>query len=366
MRVAIVHYWLVNMRGGERVIEALLELYPDADLFTNIYAPAELSPRITARRVVTTFVDRLPGARRAMAWFLPLMPLALEQLDLSEYDLVISSESGPAKGIVTRPDALHVCYCHSPMRYVWDLFPLYRARAGFLARRLMPLAVHYLRLWDQASARRPNIVIANSSHTKRRVAAFWHRDAEIIHPPVETGRFRRASARGDYFLCLGQLEPYKRVDIAIDACESLGVPLVVIGEGTEMRALKRRARSFTRFLGRQPDDVVDRHLAECRALLFPGEEDFGIVPVEAMSAGRPVIAYGHGGALDSVRDGETGILFTEQSPKGMADAIQRFVATEASFDPARIVAHASRFDRRVFQEKFDAMVRRTLGSLHLD
>lgn len=358
-KVAIVHYWLVDRRGGERVVEALCELYPQADLFTNVYDPRPFAQTLAGHRVRTTFVNALPFARRMLEPYLPLMPLALEQLDLRGYDLVISSESGPAKGVITAPDALHVCYTHSPMRYAWDMYPHYLAEAGWVKRLAMRPLMHYLRLWDQASAHRPDVVLANSVHTRARIAKYWRREADVLPPPVEVERFAALGERtpaGDYYLCAGQLMGYKRVDLAVDAFAQLGLPLVVAGTGPELARLRVRAPANVRFTGWIPDDELARTIAGCRALVFPGEEDFGIVPVEAMAAGRPVIAYRRGGALDTVIDGETGVLFDEQTCDSLVAAVRRFEAARRTFDARRIARHAREFDRARFLERFAKVV----------
>lgn len=366
LKVAIVHYWLIDRRGGERVVEALCELYPQADLFTNVYDPSVFAESLAGHRVQTTFVNALPFATRMREPYLPLMPLALEQLDLRGYDLVISSESGPAKGVIVAPDALHVCYCHSPMRYAWDLYPEYLAGVGAFKRLMMRPLTHYLRLWDQASAQRPDVVVANSTHTQKRVKKYWRREAEVVPPPVEVERFSSAAAgaaAGDYYLCAGQLEGYKRVDLAVAAFNELGLPLVVAGTGPQLDALRRQAKPNITFRGWMADVDLARTIAGCRALVFPGEEDFGIVPVEAMAAGRPVIAFRRGGALDSVREGETGIFFDEQTPASLVAAVRRFETERQQYDPARIVAHAREFDRARFIARFAAVVDRARGQV---
>lgn len=365
MKVAIVHYWLIDRRGGERVVEALCELYPQADLFTNIHDPAPFAETLAGHRVRTTFVGRLPWARRLRQPYLPLMPLALEQLDLSGYDLVISSESGPAKGVIVAPDAMHLCYCHSPMRYVWDLYPHYLATAGLLKRLAMRALTHYLRQWDHASAQRPDVIVANSRHTRRRIGRYWRREAEIIPPPVDVERFAAAgsaTAPGAYYLCAGQLESYKRVDLAVEAFNALGLPLVIAGTGPELRALRRRAAANITFLGWTSDEELVRTVAGSRALVFPGEEDFGIVPVEAMAAGRAVIAYGRGGARDTVVAGETGLFFDEPTAASLAAAVRRFEAERDRYDAGRIARHARRFDRSHFIERMAAAVERLRAS----
>lgn len=359
MKVAIVHYWLTSMRGGEKVVEALCELFPQADIFTNVYSPDRVSETIRRHRVQTTFVNRLPFAPRIRA-YLALMPLALEQLDLRGYDLVISTESGPAKGIVPPLDATHICYCLSPMRYAWDLYPEYLASAGWLSRFLMRPAMHYMRLWDFATAARVDHFATISEHTKKRIAKYYRRDSEILYPPVDTHRFRPGGERGDFYLVVGATEAYKRVDLAVQAFNRLGRPLVVIGEGPEDRRLRRLGGKNVTFLGAQPDEVLRKHYASCRALVFPGEEDFGIVPVECMASGRPVIAYARGGALDTVREGETGLFFREQTVDSLVDAVLRFERREPELSPQQIAEHARAFDREHFKARFGAMVERVM------
>ncbi len=359
MRVAIVHYWLCKMRGGEAVIEALCEMFPEADLFTHVYDEEAMSATIRKHRVTTTFINKLPAAKKLYQTYLPLMPHALEALDLSAYDLVISSESGPAKGVITRPDALHLCYCHSPMRYLWDQYHAYRRTAGFAARLAMPILFPPLRQWDVTSAARVDHFIANSTSVAERIRKYWRREADVIAPPVSVARFG-PKRREDFYLYVGELAPYKRADLAIEACTRMHRKLVVIGDGSEAKALQRRAGPSVTFLGRASDEVVADHYARCRAFLFPAEEDFGIVAVEAMASGRPVIAFGRGGARDSVIDGETGLFFQEQSVDAMAAAITRFEARENAFDDERIQAHARQFSREAFKR---AMARKIIALL---
>lgn len=358
MKVAIVHYWLVSMRGGEKVIEALCDLYPQADIYTHVYDPEAISEKIRRHRIYTTFIAKLPLAKRWYQRYLGLMPLALEQLDLSVYDLVISSESGPAKGVITSPDALHLCYCHSPMRYLWDMYPLYRRRAGWLTRVLMVPTFHYMRFWDQLSAGRVDHFLANSRYIARRIDKTYRRPAEVIHPPVAIEDFRPGGAPDDFYLMLGQLVAYKRPDLAIAAFNRSGRHLLVIGEGEEYESLRKQAGPNIEFLGRQPFDVIQDHYARTQALIFPGTEDFGIVPVEAMASGRPVIAYGHGGILDTVRDGVTGFLFSEPSPEALNAAVDRYETARSQLDPATIRRHAEGFSEPRFKREFTALVER--------
>lgn len=352
-RVLLVHYWLVGMRGGERVLESFCRMFPDADILTHVVEPTKISDTLAAHRIRTTFIQSLPFARRRYQSYLPLMPGALEAEDLRGYDLVVSSEAGPAKGVIPPPDASHLCYCHSPMRYLWDQFAVYRAEAGPLARLAMPLLSPGLRRWDVITAARVDRFVANSPHVADRIRAYWRRGARVVHPPVAVDDFRPVSAqeRGDFYLWAGELAPYKRPDIAIDVFRRLGRPFVMIGGPAKTaKALARRAGPRTRVLGPTSFDTLRDHLARCRALIFPGEEDFGIVPVEAMASGRPVIAYGRGGALETVRQGETGVLYEDPSAEGLAAAIERFEASGLEHrDPHAIAAHARRFAEPRFQ-----------------
>jgi glycosyltransferase involved in cell wall biosynthesis len=343
MRVAIVHYWLVNMRGGEKVLEALCQLYPQADVFTHVFDPSAMSELIRSRRVTTSFINALPGAKKFYRQYLPLMPLALEQLDLRGYDLIISSESGPSKGVIPPPEALHVCYCHSPMRYLWNMYHDYREESGLLTRTLMPPLAHYIRNWDALSATRVDHFIANSATVANRIERYYRRASDVVHPPVAADAFSIAP-RGelsDYYLMVGELAGYKRPDLAVETFNAIGKKLVVIGGGKMLNALRKIAEPNVTLLGPQPLDVLRRHYARCRALIFPGEEDFGIVPLEAMASGRPVIAFRRGGATETVVDGLTGLFFDEQTIQSVSAAITRFEGAE--FSPERIRAHALKF-----------------------
>ncbi|MGA7807109.1 glycosyltransferase [Bradyrhizobium sp.] len=361
MKVAIVHYWLVGMRGGEKVIEALCEMYPQADIFTHVYLPEMVSDRIRQHRVIPTFINSLPRAGRMYKTYLPLMPLALEQLDLRGYDLVISSESGPSKGIIPPSDALHVCYCHTPMRYIWNMYHDYREGAGRLTRLMMPPLAHYLRLWDVTSAARVDSFIANSTTVARRIHRYYGADSVVIHPPVDTHAFAAvaASELSDSYLMAGELVSYKRPDLAVRAFNDMKLKLVVIGGGEMLDELRRLAGPTVTVMGSQPFEILRQHYARCRALIFPGEEDFGMVPVEAMASGRPVVAFGRGGATETVADGVTGVFFAEQTVEAIVSAVKRLAALD--IDPAKIAAHASRFGREPFFAKMRAHIDRLLG-----
>lgn len=390
--MAIVHYWLTGMGGGENVVEALCRLWPGADIYTHALKRDSLSSFLASQNISTTFVNSLPMAGRWYKKYLPLMPIALEQLDLRSYDLVISSESGPAKGVLTRSDSAHVCYCHSPMRYLWDFYHDYLDSASFLTRLVMRPAFHYLRQWDVLAASRVDAFAANSRTVAARIAKHWRRQATVINPPVAVesvaaaGEGEKASAAvsdlraryGRFLLCAGRLVAYKRTDLAIraiaacnagiagkdQACASHAekISLVIAGDGEERAALEKLARQLSapvHFLGRCDTLELYRLYHACAALLFPGEEDFGIVPVEAMAAGKPVIAFGRGGVCDSVIPGETGIFFASQEVRAVTDAIGQALAT--SFDHDRIRCQAARFSEAVFAEKFSALAEKCLA-----
>jgi glycosyltransferase involved in cell wall biosynthesis len=359
MKVAIVHYWLVGMRGGEKVVEALCEMFPQADIFTHVYVPDAVSEKIRRHRVMTSFINKLPGAARHYKSYLPLMPLALEQLDLSSYDLIISSESGPAKGVIPPPSAVHLCYCHSPMRYIWNMFHEYRQRSGFITRLAMPFIAHYLRIWDVTSAARVDQYVANSHNVAARIRRYYGRDSRVITPPVDVDAFEQVTdgEREDYMLMVGELVAYKRPELAIQAFNQMKARLVVIGGGDMLAEMRRIAGPTISVLGPRPFADLRHYYARCRALIFPGEEDFGIVPVEAMASGTPVIAYGKGGATETVVPNLSGILFDEQSVGAIVAAVLSFEGMK--FDPDRIAAHAEAF----CIEHFIARMRQQIESL---
>ncbi|MBM3093847.1 glycosyltransferase [Ensifer sp. T173] len=358
MRVAIVHYWLVSMRGGEKVIESLCDLYPEADIFTLVYDPGRVSDTIKKHKVTSSFLQRIPGAIGHYQSLLPLMPFALESLDLSGYDLIISSESGPAKGIIPPPHAAHICYCHSPMRYLWDHYHAYRSSAGLLSRMMMPVLAPMLRSWDVNTSMRVDRFVANSHHVAARIGKYYRRPATVVYPPVSTEDFAPSTQIEDFYLCAGQIVPYKRIDLAVEAFTKMGKNLVVIGDGKEqdIARLKRMAGPTVTFLGRAPFAVLKEKLSRCRALVFPGEEDFGIVPVEAMASGRPVIAFGAGGALETVVPNLTGMLFEQQSVDALIKAIYAFEAREDTFRPDVIRTHTAQFSVRKFKSGMQAVI----------
>ncbi len=358
-RVAIIHFWLVHMRGGEKVLEALCRMYPQADIFTHVCDRENLSPTLQKHNIYTTFIQKLPFSTRHYQKYLPLMPLALEQLDLTDYDLVISSESGPAKGVITRATTTHVCYCHSPMRYLWDFYPQYLAAASPLMRLAMRPLFSKLRIWDVLSAHRVDHFVANAHTVARRIQKHWRREAAVVHPPVITERLTLPQkAREDFYLCAGQLVNYKRVDLAIEACMRMGRSLVIVGDGEERKKLETLAGSspYIRFVGRQSDAQLAALYASAKALLFPGEEDFGLVPVEAMATGCPVLAYAKGGATETVVDGSTGLFFTEQNVQSLCACMESFEQQNQHFDAECIRAHALSFNEERFAKEMFAQI----------
>ena len=365
MRVAIVHYWLVTMRGGEKVLEELCSLFPTADIYTHVVDYRILPSSIKQHRISTTFINNLPAASRLYQKYLPLMPLALEQLDLRHYDLVISSESGPAKGVITPARTFHLCYCHTPMRYLWDMYHDYRENAGPITRTIMAPTFSYLRQWDYSAAARVDHFVANSTAIQRRIAKTYRRKSDVVYPPVAVEAFSPSASAEDYFLCCGQLVRYKRVDLAIEVFNRLGKPLIVVGEGEEYHRLKKLAGPTVRFLGHQPLADLRRLYANCRALIFPGEEDFGIVPVEAMASGRPVIAYNRGGIRDTVIDGRNGILFAEQTVECLQQAVARFELEANQFNPGQIASDAARFSAARFRTEMFQLINRKLDEFRV-
>jgi glycosyltransferase involved in cell wall biosynthesis len=307
-------------------------------------------------------LQRIPGAARMHRALLPFASVALENLDLDNYDLIISSESGPAKGILPPLNAVHVCYCHSPMRYIWDQYHQYRRGAGWLRRLVLSLTIPQLRIWDVASSLRVDRFIANSAHVAKRIRKYYRRPAEVIYPPVEVFDFEPAEAAEDFYLITGRHVPYKRIDLAIEACNRLGRPLVITGTGPDTARLRKLAGPTVKFVGQCSFADLKRYYAHARAFLMPGEEDFGIAPVEAMASGRPVLAYASGGATETVVPHLSGLHFTEQSAEALVEAIMRFEAQEARFDPAAIRAHSLKFSRERFLREFADFVEDVLAS----
>jgi glycosyltransferase involved in cell wall biosynthesis len=370
-RVAIAHDWLTVPGGSEQVVLELLEMFPGAEIFTSIYEPDVWPPAIRERTVHASYLDRLPGARRGYPRLVPLMDRAFRSFDLSAFDLVLSSSHAFAKNVRAPARSLHVCYCHTPMRYAWEEGFLEGESIGPLTRLGLPPLLHWLRRRDLAGAGGPDLFVANSRHVAERIRRYYGRDAEIVNPPIDVERFTALPrAEDSYYLVFGRVVPYKRVDLAVAACLELGRSLKVAGDGRALAAVRDGANAplsaasgsgEVEFLGSVEDHRRDALLAGARALLFPGEEDFGIVPVEAQAAGVPVIAYGVGGATETVRDGETGVLFARQEAASLIEAIERFERI-APLDVEAIRQSALRFGRERFREQMAAVIARAADS----
>ncbi len=370
LKVALVHDWLVNYGGAEDVVSAILEIYPDADIYTLVHDKKKMKGRFEKNKIFTSRLQKIPFATRLYTKFLKFMPAAFEAFDFSAYDLVICSSSSCAKGVITPPSTAQVAYIHTPMRYAWDLFFDYQKRSGALTRFFMDRWMPAIRLWDYVSAQRIDALFANSKYIARRIKKFWNRDALVIYPPVNVGYFNPTNnvAREDFYVFFSRLVPYKRADIAIDACAALGKKLVVIGGGSEAKKLQELAKgkSGISFTGRISDEKVREYLQKCKALIFCAEEDFGIIPVQAQACGTPVIAFGKGGATESVLDKKTGVFFSEQTAASCAEAIKEFEKLEAAgnFDAKKIVAHAKTFSRERFIKEFKAACQDALAAVN--
>lgn len=386
MKIAIVHDWLTGMRGGEKCLEVFCELFPDAKIFTLLHDKGRLSEIIERMDIKTSFIQMLPFSKEKYRNYLPLFPTAIEQFDLRGFNLILSSSHCVAKGAIPPPGSFHISYCYTPMRYIWDMYHDYLREKGWFTKKMAPYVSSYLREWDVASSSRVDCFVAISEHVKKRIARYYGRDAEIIYPPVDTEFFKPSSEIDDYYLIVSAFVPYKRLDIAIEAFNRLGYPLKVIGTGPDEKRLRSIAKSpKIEFLGWQSKQSLKEYYSRCRALIFPGEEDFGITVLEAQAAGRPVIAYGRGGVLETiipfnssefgVRSSEssysslvahhsissteppTGIFFDEQTPEALISAVRFFEKAIDFFDSAKIRDHVVAFDRTKFKEKIRKFIK---------
>lgn len=350
LKIAIVCDWLTNMGGAEKVILALHQLFPKAPIYTSIYNPARMEG--FERAVIhTSYLQRMPWAKNKHQLYLGLMPSVFEQFDLNGYDIVISSSHSCAKGIITKPETLHVCYCHSPMRYAWENSHAYIREYEIhpLIRKIAPLFMHNIRMWDRLSADRVDNFIANSKHVQNRIHKYYRRTSTVVFPFVDSQKYKVGTKRDNFYLAVGRLTPYKRFDLIIDAFNKLGLPLKIVGTGVSYKKLAQSANANIEFLGRVGDEHLRELYAKAKAYIFPQVEDFGITPIEAMASGCPVIAYGKGGALETVAEKKTGIFFQEQNPISLQGAIEKFETMK--FDPLAIRAHAETFDKKIFNEK---------------
>jgi len=355
VNVALVHDFFCNLGGSDQVVATLHQMYPQAPVFTLLVSERNKDAEVLREMDLhTSFVQRLPLSRRWHEPYLPLFPIAIESFDLTGYDLVLSSSHVCAKGVIPPPEALHLCYCHTPARYAWDLGPLYLGRLNPIQRAYAAAVMHRLRIWDVTTSVRVDHFVANSGFVAKRIRRYYRRSATVIHPPVDTQYFTPGGEEGEHFLVVSRLTAYKRVDLAIEAFNRLGLPLVVIGDGPERRRLQSRAGPNIKFLGAVARSQVREQMRSCRGLIFAGKEDFGITPVEVQATGRPVVAYGAGGVLETVVDGVTGILFSEQSTEAVCEAVA--ACAVRSFDRDAIRQHAKQFDRDLFCRKMTDLI----------
>ena len=346
-KIALVHDYFVQMGGAEKVVEAIHDSFPSSPVYTTVALPRMLPDRLRAADIRTSALQRLPAMDRRFRHYFMLYPFAVENFDLSQYDLIFSSSSGYAKGVHRKRNTIHVCYCHTPMRWVWRYEDyVARERFGRGIKSLLPLCLWGLKKWDLRASQQPNYYIANSRLVAERIRKTYGREAFVIPPPIEVNRFHMSNDIQDYYLILSRLMPYKRIDLAIEACKRMNRRLVIIGDGPDRARLEKLGDDRIEFLGRQPDQIVNYYLARCRALLFPGEEDFGMAPLEANAAGRPVIAYRGGGAVETVEDGKTGVFFDQPNSRSLSTAIEQFEAHVWS--QLLLRRHAEKFDRNVF------------------
>lgn len=354
MKVAIVHDWLTIYGGAESIIRILHEMFPDAPIYTTVYDKKNMPEDFREMDIRPSFLQHYPLAKKWYTRYLSFMPRAFESFDMSEYDLVISSNTCCSKGVITGANTLHICYCNTPMRYGWDFYQEYIRPKGKLEKFMISCMMKNIRIWDRLSADRVDSFIANSHNVARRIKKHYRRDSAVIYPPVRTHLFEEGEGTKDYYLAVSRLVPYKRIDLLVEAFAENGLPLKIIGDGSEFKELKKKATPNIQFLGRLDDKMVLKYMQGCKAFLFPGEEDFGITPIEAQACGRPVIAYGRGGALETVEDGKTGLFFPEQTKEAVLEAVARFETME--FDSKYIVAHAEKFSEARFREELKTFI----------
>ncbi len=360
MKIALVHDYLVQYGGAERVLEAFVEIFPEAPIYTIVYDKEAMHGVFADRQIRTSYLQKFPFARKKHRIFPFLMPIAIEQFDFSDYDVVLSDSSSYAKGVITGPNTLHICYMHTPMRYAWDDCQKYTDDFHMpkFIKRLVPFAMNYLRLWDRASADRVDLFLANSNFVAKRIEKYYHKKSIVINPPVSTELFGIEEKPQDYFLMVGRLIAYKKHDIAIEAFNRLGLPLKIIGRGPEMKRLQKMAKSNIEFLGRVPDEELPNYYSKCKAFIFPQEEDFGIVAIEAMASGRPLVAFRGGDIPEHVEENKSGVFFEKQTTEDIMAAVQKIQSQ--NFDGEYIRAQALKFDRGIFQQKIKSFVEEAL------
>jgi glycosyltransferase involved in cell wall biosynthesis len=362
MKTAIVHDWLSNYAGSERVVESFTNLFPEADIYTlvDFLNDDERKIILKDKKPTVSFIQKLPGARKNFRKYLPLFPYAIEQFDLSQYDLIISSSHAVAKGVLTHANQLHICYCHTPIRYAWDLTHQYLREANLLKGVKAGFAkfiLHYIRNWDINSTSRVDYFIANSNYIARRIKKIYRRDAEVIYPPVDTGKFSFNRNKEEFYLAASRLVPYKRIDLIASAFKKMpDKKLVIIGDGADRKKVEAIKGDNIIYLGHQPLHLLRGYMEKAKAFVFAAEEDFGIMIIESMAAGTPVIAFGKGGAVETVIDGETGIFFNEQNEESIIKAVERFEAIKDNFIPSKLNSHSLKFERKIFEEKIESYI----------
>lgn len=359
MRVALIQDWLNGMRGGEKVLEVFCELLPDAEIFTLLYEPSRISDTINSHKVHESFIGKLPMAKKHYRNYLPLFPSAIETFNLQEFDVVISISHCVAKGVITSPNSINICYCLTPMRYIWDLYDQYfnPKTTNVVKRFIISIIAHYLRIWDVNSSSRVDEFYAISDNIKNKIKRYYNRESEVIYPPVDCDYFKPSDKKetdDEYYLVVSAFVPYKRIDLAVNAFNKLGKKLIIVGKGPEGNSLKEIAHSNIEFTDWADDEMLLKLYQNCKALIFPSEEDFGIVPLEAQSCGKPVIAYGKGGALETIVKDKTGIFFKKQNTNSLIEAVERFESM--TFDPKIIRQNAEKFDRKIFKEKIRKLI----------
>lgn len=362
MKVALVHEHLAQDGGAERVVQVLQEIFPKAPLYTLVYDRDRAHAAFRGKDIRTSFLQKFPFAVRHYQWYLTMMPTAVESYELEQYDVVVSSSSAFAKGIITRPETLHICYLHSPTRYLWSDTHRYVQELSYNAviKKVLPYVLNRIRVWDRSAADRVDHFIANSKIVQKRITKYYQRTSDVIYPPVDISRFRKSDTVENYYVTGGRLVAYKRFDIAVQAFNKLGIPLKIFGTGPELRRLRAMAKRNIEFLGRVSDDELPELYGRAIAFLNPQEEDFGITAIEAMASGRPVIAYRAGGATETVLPGKTGIFFEDQMWESLADAVIRF--KPESYDPDTIIQHANEFSTEHFQEAISTYIHRAYES----
>ena len=356
MKVAIVHYWLIGMRGGEKVLEDICDIYPDADIFTHVYNKKNISNKINKHNIYTTFINHLPFSKTLYKYYLPLMPLSLKLISFKKYDIIISSESGPAKGVRKNINTFHVCYCHSPMRYIWDFYDDYYTSLSFFGKLGLRFFKNYLRKWDAKSSSNIDLIISNSTFVSKRINKYWNKDSTVIHPGIDLNCFSLSNQNKDYYLVLSELIEYKKIDLVVNAFNINKKKILIIGKGPLYNKLFNISNKNIKFLGWQTDEKKSFYLSNCKALIFPGVEDFGIVPIESMASGRPVLAFNQGGVLDYIQKDINGMFFNKQTVESLNHCIEQFEIKENKFIPEKIRDSISSFSNINFKNKFKDII----------